>query len=168
MVSNVRISRFTLSDAGRFSKLRNDIDNESDHVLAKKGERKESSLHVIARLLISRRRIITFLAYDGDFPIGYVSLVFPKFIKLRGNAYLTIAVRREYRGRGVGSKLMEQAEDYAKRRGVRRMELEVFSKNEPAITLYKKRGYEIEGVKKDTVEAPDGYDDIVIMAKKLQ
>lgn len=168
MTPDLRIARFSYRDAHRFAKLRNEIDKESDHVLAKKGERRENALHVIVRLLVSQRRTVSFLAYDGNYPVGYVSLVFPKFVKLRGNAYLTIAIRKEYRGKGIGSALMEKAEEYARERGCRRMELEVFGKNENAIALYKKRGYETEGIKKEAVESPEGYDDIIIMAKKLK
>jgi ribosomal protein S18 acetylase RimI-like enzyme len=167
-LSGWHIVPFSLRHAHLFSRLRISIDKESEHLLAKKDERKENAVHVILKLLVSQRRMVTFLAFDGAFDIGYVSLVFPKFAKLRGNAYLTIAVREKYRGKGVGSMLMEKAESYAKEKGVRRMELEVFGKNEKAIELYKKRNYEIEGVKKGAVETSDGFDDIVIMAKKLQ
>lgn len=169
MVSpHIRIRRFRFWDAYVFSKLRIDIDNESDFLLAKKGERRENALHVIIRLLISQRRIVTFLACQGDEVVGYVSLVFPKFLKLRGNAYLTIGVREKYRGQGIGTLLMEQAESYAREKKCRRMELEVFGRNTGAIELYKRRGYEIEGVKKDAIDMADGYDDIIIMAKSLR
>jgi ribosomal protein S18 acetylase RimI-like enzyme len=47
------------------------------------------------------------------------------------------------------------------------VELEVFGKNTNAIALYKGRGYEIEGVKKEAVQAKGSYDDIIIMTKKL-
>lgn len=162
------ITQFSYKHAHLFSKLRRDIDREADHVLAKKDERKENAVHIIAKLLISQRRTVTFLAFDKKLAVGYVSIVFPKFLKLKGNAYLTISIREKYRGIGIGSVLMEKAENYARERGVRRMELEVFGKNTQAIKLYKKRNYEIEGVKKEAVESPvDGFDDIIIMAKKL-
>jgi GNAT superfamily N-acetyltransferase len=135
--------------------------------LAQKGERKENFVHIIIKLLISQRRTVTFLAYDGSIGIGYVNLIFPKFTKLQGNVYLTIAVREAYRGKGVGTALMEKAETYARSKGVRRVELEVFGKNTNAIALYKGRGYEIEGVKKEAVQAKGSYDDIIIMTKKL-
>lgn len=167
-ISGIRIFPFELRHAGVFSKLRIDIDNESDFLLAKKGERKENAFHVILRLLISQRRVITFLAFDNKEPVGYVSLVFPKFAKLKGNAYLTVGVRESYRGKGIGSRLMDTAEQYAEGRRCRRMELEVLGKNENAIGMYKRRGYEVEGVKKDAVESQDGFDDIVIMAKRLK
>ncbi len=164
---HLKITPFTYRQAHLFSKLRKDIDNESEHVLAQKGERKENLIHIIVKLLISQRRTITFLAYDGVRDIGYVNLIFPKFAKLKGNVYLTIAVRRAYQGKGVGTALMEKAENYAKSKGARRVELEVFGKNTNAITLYKARGYEIEGVKKEAVNNGGIYDDIIIMAKHL-
>ncbi len=165
---NIKIIPFTYKHAHIFSKLRRDIDNSSACVLANKGERKENALHVIAKLLISQRRTVTFLAFDDLLDIGYVSIVFPRYTKLKGNAYLTIGIREEYRGKGIGGMLMEKAEKYAESRGVRRMELEVFGKNKNAIELYKKRNYEIEGVKKEAVYNDGEFDDIIIMTKKLR
>lgn len=165
---DLHITQFTYKHANIFSKLRIATDRESDHVLANKNERTENALHVIVRLLISQRRIVTFLAFDGKEAIGYVSLVFPKYTKLKGNAYLTIAIREKYRGKGVGTKLMDKAEQYAKEKGIRRIELEVFGKNKNAIAMYEKRGYLTEGAKKDAVDGAEGFDDIIFMAKKLK
>ena len=164
---NIHIKLFTIKDAHLFSKLRREIEEEADCMLAKKGERKEGALRVLVKLLISQRRTVTFLAYDGKKDIGYISVVFPKFSKLKGNGYRTIALREKYRGQGRGNMLMEISEKDSKERGVRRMELEVFGKNTHAIELYKKRGYEIEGIKKEAIQSGDGYDDLVIMAKRL-
>lgn len=164
---DIQIIPFTYRHAHLFSKLRRDIDHESDHLLAKKNERKENGIHVLVRLLLSQRRIVTFLSFHGTTDVGYVSLVFPKFAKLRGNTYLTIAVREKYRGKGIGNMLMNKAEEYAKTKGIRRIELEVFGGNTKAIELYTKRNYEIEGIKKEAVQTSDGFDDIVIMVKRL-
>ncbi len=164
---DLKIIPFTYKHAHLFSRMRRDIDNSSECVLANKGERKENALHVIVRSIISQRRTVTFLAFDNKKDIGYVSIVFPKFTKLQGNAYLTIGLRSEYRGKGIGNTLMNKAEEYAKSRGVRRMELEVFGKNKNAIELYTKRKYEIEGVKKEAICIAGEFDDIIIMAKKL-
>lgn len=168
ILQNITIVPFTYKDAHLFAKLRRDIDREADHLLAKEGERKENALHVIAKLLLSQRRTVTFLAFDDSVDVGYVSLVFPKFKKLQGNAYLTISIRSAYRGKGIGNMLMEKAENYATERGVRRVELEVFGKNKNALDLYTKRGYVIEGVKKEAVDNMGDFDDIIIMAKRLK
>jgi ribosomal protein S18 acetylase RimI-like enzyme len=167
-ISKINIVPFRYAHAHIFATLRRDIDRESDHLIAKKGERKENAIHVITKLLISQRRTVTLLAFYGKEAIGYVSLVFPRFTKLQGNAYLTIALREKCRGQGIGSMLMEQAEIYAKSKAIRRIELEVFGKNTNAIALYEKRGYEVEGVKKEAIKDGDGFDDIIIMTKRMK
>ena len=54
-----------------------------------------------------------------------------------------IYIREGYRGRGYGSRLMAWLEkEYP---GVRRMRLEVTEKNQDAVRLYKKLGYEFLG-----------------------
>jgi len=106
------------------------------------------------------------VARRGAKHLGYVSLVFARFKKLRGNAYLTISVIGDYRGQGLGTKLMTAAENLARARGLRRIELEVFSQN-PAVNLYRRLGYEEEGSKRRAVENGDGFDDIILIAKFL-
>lgn len=167
ITNNICIKPFSVIHAHLFSKLRIEIEEESDTMLANRGERKEGALRLIIKLIVSLRRTITFLAFDGKKDIGYVSIVLPKFSKLKGNGYLTIALREKYRGKGIGNTLMEKAEAYARSNGIRRMELEVFGENRNAIELYKKRGYEIEGIKKEAIQHEDRYDDLVIMAKHI-
>jgi putative acetyltransferase len=59
---------------------------------------------------------------------------------------LGMAVRDEWQGKGVGTALMQAAVDLADRwLNLSRLELEVFVDNEPAIRLYKKFGFTIEG-----------------------
>ncbi|RFB81409.1 GNAT family N-acetyltransferase [Methylovirgula sp. 4M-Z18] len=49
-------------------------------------------------------------------------------------------------GRGVGNALLAALIDVADNwRGLKRLELDVFADNEPAIRLYKKHGFEVEG-----------------------
>lgn len=165
--SDIEIRHLKLREIPAFAKLRNEISNEAEHVIATRGERRDLGLLILAQILLSKRRTHTFLAWDKSKAIGYVSLVFAKFRKFRGNSYLTIAVKAAYRGRGVGSLLMDTAEEFARQEGKRRMELEVFGKNTRAIELYKRRGYMIEGVKKNAVEDNAGFDDVIIMTKNL-
>ena len=51
----------------------------------------------------------------------------------------------EWRGRGIGSVLMEECLDYARDKNAYKLTLQVWPHNEPAIKLYEKFGFEREG-----------------------
>jgi putative acetyltransferase len=79
--------------------------------------------------------------------VGELGLItFPNAPRRRHAARLGIAVRDDWQGRGMGSALMQAAVELAdKWLNILRLELEVFADNEPAIRLYKKFGFAIEG-----------------------
>jgi ribosomal protein S18 acetylase RimI-like enzyme len=60
-------------------------------------------------------------------------------------ADLAVSVQAE--GKGVGGKLMEQAEEWARAQGYRILTLDVFSSNTHARSFYAHRGYAEETVK---------------------
>ena len=61
----------------------------------------------------------------------------------------------EWRGRGGGRLLAEAAID-ARPADVHKIELEVFTDNEPAIALYRSLGFEEEGLRRDHYRREDG------------
>jgi len=54
---------------------------------------------------------------------------------------LNMAVAREHRRLGIGSKLLESALEGSRKAGSARVYLEVRASNEPAIALYKRHGF---------------------------
>jgi [ribosomal protein S18]-alanine N-acetyltransferase len=58
---------------------------------------------------------------------------------------LGMLVDRSWRGRGVGSALMQAAIDWAREQQLHKLCLEVFPHNTTAITLYRKHGFVEEG-----------------------
>lgn len=56
---------------------------------------------------------------------------------------ITIDVRPEWHGHGIGHTLMQTLEDRFTRNGVRRMRLEAAVDNFPALRFYKKLGYRV-------------------------
>ena len=58
---------------------------------------------------------------------------------------LGMLVDRSWRGRGVGSALMQAAIDWAREQELHKLCLEVFPHNTAAITLYRKHGFIEEG-----------------------
>ncbi len=77
---------------------------------------------------------------------------------------LNIAVDTDYRGRGIGERLLTAIHDQAKERGAERILLEVRVSNAPAIALYKKHGYEKIAVRKNYY---GNGEDAEIMEKRL-
>jgi ribosomal protein S18 acetylase RimI-like enzyme len=150
-----------------FARLKREIESSASHLVVSGGERRESGLHILARMIISRRKLHTLIAADESGFLGYVSLVFPRFRKLQGNAYLTISVKDSCRGKGIGTLLMKSAESFARAHGARRIELDVLSKNTGAVRLYERLGYVTEGRRSQAVQDMDGFDDVVMMAKFL-
>lgn len=61
-------------------------------------------------------------------------------------AEIGMAVAEGWRGRGVGTALMQSCVDWARERGVHKLALQVWPHNDAAIRLYEKFGFEREGV----------------------
>ena len=57
-----------------------------------------------------------------------------------------VEIDEQFRGRGLGREAMQLAEQEAKRRGLARVELNVFGGNEVARNLYRSLGYEESAV----------------------
>ena len=57
---------------------------------------------------------------------------------------LDVYVAESYRGQGLGRRLMETAEEWARQQGLRRIALSVATHNAPARGLYETLGYQVE------------------------
>lgn len=71
----------------------------------------------------------------------------------------------EHRGQGLGEALLRAAVEQAGHCGLERVELQVFASNAPAIALYRKFGFETEGLRRRARKLDEHYDDIIMMAR---
>ncbi|MEQ9626167.1 GNAT family N-acetyltransferase [Coleofasciculus chthonoplastes] len=79
---------------------------------------------------------------------------------------ISIAVRDDYQNQGIGSQLLEAIIDVAEKwLNLQRLELGVYCNNNPAIALYKKYGFEIEGTLKKSDFRDGVYIDAYFMAR---
>ncbi len=83
----------------------------------------------------------------GNEVVGQLGLhTFPNHPRRRHVGSIGMAVRDDWQGKGAGTALMQAAVDLAdKWLNLSRLELEVYTDNEPAIRLYRKFGFSIEG-----------------------
>lgn len=77
---------------------------------------------------------------------------------------LGIGVIDTFRRQGIGLKLIEAALEAARGRGLTRIELTVRDTNIPAIRLYEKMGFQVEGMHKNAVLIDGKYENHLSMA----
>jgi len=91
---------------------------------------------------INREDKALFLAYMGQACVGQIRIV------RDGNRFCyieNIAVKKDYRARGIGKQLLNKAEEWAKERKLIGMSLEAQDDNLGACRFYIKQGFELGG-----------------------
>ncbi|KAA0984241.1 GNAT family N-acetyltransferase [Pseudomonas sp. ANT_J12] len=102
------------------------------------------------RLMPENERVVQLVALHQGVIIGNIGL--EQFSRIRRNhaGSIGMGVAVEWQGKGVGSKLLATALDIADNwMNLRRVELSVYADNEAAIGLYRKFGFEDEGLFRD-------------------
>jgi RimJ/RimL family protein N-acetyltransferase len=108
------------------------------------------------------------VAEVGGQIIGILTLEGGKRRNVRHAAVLGITVAQEWRGRGIGRRLMDYAIGWAREAGVlRRIELHVFARNASAIHLYESCGFKLEGTRRRAVLRDGEYIDDLVMSLLL-
>ena len=93
---------------------------------------------------------------DGVYA-GNCSFTVPSRAKMvRHRRELSVMVREEYGGIGIGSELIKTAQDAAKCSGASWMELEVFENNTQAVNLYRSLGFTEYGRRSEGVMRQNG------------
>jgi len=108
-----------------------------------------------------------FVAESARGLVGRLSVARDPHPASRHVADLGLMVAAHARRRGVGWALLEQAVDWARQVGVRKLELHVFPHNEPAIRLYERFGFVREGYRKDHYRRGNGFVDAILMAYEV-
>jgi RimJ/RimL family protein N-acetyltransferase len=81
---------------------------------------------------------------------------------------LDLGVDTAYRRRGVGSALVRHTIDWARETGIHRIQLSVVAENGPAVSLYKKHGFVIEGTLQKGFRLEGDFHDVHVMARLLK
>jgi len=76
---------------------------------------------------------------------------------------LGMALLPEFRRRGIGGRLIRHTLDAAQAFGLHRVELTVRENNTVAIELYKKIGFETEGLQRNRILVDGAYENLVLM-----
>lgn len=162
------IRAIELADAEQFASLLQQVDARSTYMLWEVGERKTGigPQRKMIEAITEKQNSIIFVAEREDHElVGYLLANGGNAKRNQHAAYLVIGLLEEVRGQGVGTKLFEAIEKWAKKQQLHRLELTVVTKNIAGIALYKKVGFEIEGIKRDTLLIDGEFMDEYQMAK---
>lgn len=159
----------TPDDAGELLALRLQLDRETRFMMYEPGERPDD-IDLQRREIqgISARENATLLlVHVGNRLAGLVEVDGGIFRRNRHSATIVIGILQEFSGRGIGNRLLEEAEAWAVPHGIHRLELTVMTHNQAAIRLYRRRGFEIEGTRRDSLRVDGIPTDEYLMAKLI-
>ncbi|MBM7636480.1 GNAT family N-acetyltransferase [Streptococcus saliviloxodontae] len=112
---------------------------------------------------------ICLLAKLGSRVIGMLNIAADFREQTRHIGDLFVVIEKAYWGYGLGQTLMELAMDWAQETDeIARLELTVQVRNDRAVHVYQKYGFEIEGVKKRGAKLKNGeFLDVYLMGKLI-
>ncbi len=156
-------------DAENFRLLIEQVENQAEFMMMEPGERKttpEQQLRQVEQIKKQTNSTVL-VAEDQDQLAGYMFAIGGSARRNSHAAYLVIGILPEYRGKGVGTQLFQQMEEWATEHGIARLELTVVTENEAGLALYKKQGFEVEGTKRQSLKINGRLVDEYYMSKLL-
>jgi ribosomal protein S18 acetylase RimI-like enzyme len=105
----------------------------------------EKARRALEPLLASPVYGLAWLIQDGKLVIGYAVITFGYSLEFGGrDAFLDeLYLRENYRGRGIGTRIIQHTLDVCQTHGVKALHLEVMAQNTRAQELYRRLGFEL-------------------------
>lgn len=165
----MEIREATTQDAQAFLAHCRQLDVESRFMMLEPDERTTTVEQQAQRLqgICSAHNRTLLLAVEGPEVIGHVAGFGGGYRRNSRTVHVVVGVVQAYSGRGIATSMLQRLDEWAASQGTRRLELTVMTHNCRAFELYKRLGYEIEGIRKDSLYVDGHYVDEYAMAKIL-
>lgn len=108
-----------------------------------------------------------YYALENEKVVGWCDIFPEENPRQKHRGSLGMGILPSYRGKGLGTQLMEKVLAHAQNFGLEKVELQVYTTNTAAIALYKKLGFEQEGVIRKYRKLDGQYFDSIMMGKFL-
>lgn len=144
------------------------LDKQTKNMMFEEGERPRSLEKLKAEVLRLKEQGSLMLVAEKDNKIvGFLTAERGAFQRIHHTAHIVIGILKGYRGLGLGTKLFKELDKWSKQNHITRLELTVMCHNKEGIALYRKNGFEIEGIKKHSMYVDNTYIDEYYMAKVM-
>ncbi|MBT2759105.1 GNAT family N-acetyltransferase [Mesobacillus foraminis] len=149
----MKIREIKQGEAAALVELIMEVEKQSKYMLLEPGERTSGARELESRIIEMKKvgNSTVFVAEEGNELIGYLMAIGGTAKRNKHSVYLVTGILDEYRGRGIGTELFKQLEEWRRGTEIERLELTVVTLNEAGIRLYKKMGFVIEGTKRKSL-----------------
>jgi putative acetyltransferase len=164
---DILIRPICLADAPAINEIRR-MPGVMENILGLPSEQLKRSEDFIANMDANAHEFVAVVKEGGgaEKVVGCAGLHVYASPRMRHSGGVGIMVHRDYQGMGVGRRLMEAVLDLADNwLMLVRVELTVYTDNEKALRLYKKLGFEQEGLKRKAAIRGGQYADEYMMAR---
>lgn len=96
--------------------------------------------------------------------VGFLNAMGGQANRQRHSTTLALAVRRAHWGSGIASAMLAEALAWSRQVGLVRVELTVHTTNVRAIAVYRRVGFQVEGVRRRSLFVADRYVDEYLMS----
>ncbi|CAH8771815.1 GNAT family N-acetyltransferase [Paenibacillus dendritiformis] len=158
----------TAADAGVLSALRVQIDGETEFLDREPGEAfiDAPGFEQLIRADSEKKRNIFLVAVVEGRIVGFSRCEGSQLRRFYHKVEFGVCVQQEFWGYSIGKNLLKQSMAWADSNGITKIALNVLETNEKAIALYKKLGFEIEGILKNDKILSDGqYYNTIVMGR---
>lgn len=158
----------TAADAGLLSALRVQIDGETEFLDREPGEAfiDAPGFEQLIRADSEKKRNIFLVAVVEGRIVGFSRCEGSQLRRFYHKVEFGVCVQQEFWGYSIGKNLLKQSMAWADSNGITKITLNVLEINEKAIALYKKLGFDIEGILKNDKILSDGqYYNTIVMGR---
>jgi RimJ/RimL family protein N-acetyltransferase len=165
----IALREATPADARTLLALKRQLDQETSFMLLEPDERSADVAEMRSELerIDAAANSVVIVATSGETLVGYAELSGGVFRRNARTAELVIGRAATASSQGVGAQLLGQAEAWARRYGLHRIELTVMAHNARAIRVYERHGFQVEGRRQQCLLVDGRYVDELYMAKLL-
>jgi ribosomal protein S18 acetylase RimI-like enzyme len=149
-------------DAKAVSVLIDAVARERRYLAGTSGFSEEATASFIASVRAAKGVHVIALV-DGAV-VGWCDIAPASFEGMTHVGRLGMGVKADFRGQGIGKRLLKAAVNRAFRQGLERVELQVFRSNDSAVRLYEAHGFLREGVKVGARKLDGMTEDLLLFA----
>jgi RimJ/RimL family protein N-acetyltransferase len=121
------------------------------------------------KTFLDNENSLLLVAVNGNQIIGNLGLTGGSREAMKHTAVVGMGILKEWRNVGVGTELMKAAIDWAKSNPILELiHLQVYTENKCGISLYKKIGFEENGMLKNYFKQNDTYYDMLTMSLEVK